>query len=64
MYPDSYYEKINLRYSDLSLMAEVILSQLNKHREDLNIENLFKHDILEKAADDQALYMATIEEST
>ena len=64
MYPDSYYEKINPEVFRPSLMAEVILSQLNKHREDLNIENLFKHDILEKAADDQALYMATIEEAT
>lgn len=63
-YPDSYYEKIDPEVFRPSLMAEVIISQLNKHREIQNLEDFFSNDILTKAADDQALYMARQEEAT
>jgi len=63
-YPDSYYEKIDPEVFRPSLMAEVVLSQINKHRDNQNLEELFTHEILAKAADDQSLYMSRQEEAT
>ncbi|MFC2113846.1 CAP domain-containing protein [Bacteroidota bacterium] len=61
-YPASYYDEINSEAFKNDLMAEIILAELNRYRNDEGLEELEIHDVLEKAADDQAFYMATRQE--
>ncbi|MBT4339992.1 MAG: hypothetical protein HOD63_15485 [Bacteroidetes bacterium] len=63
-YPASYYDQIDPESFRPKLMVEILLSELNRHRDDQGLEELVVNEVLEKAADDQAFFMATKEEVT
>ncbi|MBC8342581.1 MAG: hypothetical protein H8E61_01195, partial [Bacteroidetes bacterium] len=63
-YPASYYDQIDPESYRPELMVEIILSELNRYRNDEGLEELINNEVLEKAADDQALFMATKQEVT
>jgi uncharacterized protein YkwD/outer membrane protein OmpA-like peptidoglycan-associated protein len=63
-YPASYYDEIDPESFRAEVMSEIILKLINDHRDAEGLEELVFNEVLVKAADDQAFYMATKEEVT
>ena len=61
-YPASYYDKINAEIFKPALLSEIILAEFNRYRADEGMEPFARHEVLDKAADDQAMFMASQDE--